>query len=90
MDRPTSTVEEAFEEVGLDDQKQQQQLPAQHRKRGFFSKFSDVQEKEASTPGTVSRFLIPSRKRGQSGQGAELGTMEHPKIMVASDGPAAS
>jgi hypothetical protein len=84
MDYPTPTAEEPFEDVGLDDQKhhQQQGSAQQPRKRGFFSKFSDSQEKES-----VSRFLIPGRKRGQSGQGAELGSMDHPKVMVTgSDG----
>lgn len=84
MDYPTPTAEEPFEDVGLDDQKhhQQQGSAQQSRKRGFFSKFSDGQEKES-----VSRFLIPGRKRGQSGQGAELGSMDHPKLMVTgSDG----
>ena len=89
MERPTSTVEEAFEDVGLEDQKQQhqhQQSPHPQRKRGFFSKFSDGQEKDASTPGPVSRFLTSGRKRGQSGQGAELGNMENPKVLVTAEG----
>jgi len=84
-DRPTSTVEEAFEDVGLDDQKQQAQSP-QPRKRGFFSKFSDEKDKDVATQGSVSRFLNTGRKRGQSGQGAELGNMEHPKVVVTQDG----
>ncbi|KAI2621092.1 hypothetical protein GGR54DRAFT_88115 [Hypoxylon sp. NC1633] len=69
------TAEEGFEEVGLnDDQKQ-----AQPKKKGFFSKFSDSQE-PASHPQSsgMSRF-IPGRKRAQSGQGSELGTIERPK-----------
>lgn len=88
MDRPTSTVEEAFEDVGLDDQKQHQPQPSpqQSRKRGFFSKFSDGQEKDSNTPGPVSRFLTSGRKRGQSGQGAELGSIDNPKVMVTADG----
>ena len=92
LERPTSTVEEAFEDVGLDDQKHHpHQQPAQQtRKRNFFSKFSDGQERDATTQGTVSRFLNPGRKRGQSGQGSELGTMDHPKVLVTSDGQDAS
>lgn len=90
MERQPPTAEEGFEDVGLDDQKQ---AP---RKRGFFSKFSDQQGQDrapspshsgAATPGaggTMSRFL-PGRKRGQSGQGAELGAIEHPKVMVTSE-----
>ena len=84
-DRPTSTVEEAFEDVGLDDQKQQQSS-VHTRKRGFFSKFSDEKDKDAATQGPVSRFLNTGRKRGQSGQGAELGNMEQPKAVVTSEG----
>ncbi|EGO53492.1 hypothetical protein NEUTE1DRAFT_74131 [Neurospora tetrasperma FGSC 2508] len=72
--RDFSTPEESFEEVGLNDDKQQAQ-PA--KKRGFFSKFgSDAPEnatplKEKENGQAMSRFL-PGRKRGQSGQGAEL------------------
>ncbi|RFU78045.1 hypothetical protein TARUN_4201 [Trichoderma arundinaceum] len=68
------TAEENFEDVGLDDQKQQP------RKRGFFSKLTETQEKDASAQTGVSRFLMPGRKRAQSGQGAELGTMEQTTV----------
>lgn len=80
MERQPPTAEEGFEDVGLDDQKQHP------RKRGFFSKFSDAQssDRESSPQASMSRFL-PGRKRGQSGQGAELGTIDHPKVMVTSD-----
>lgn len=71
MDLQPPTAEEPFEDVGLEDQKQQT------RKRGFFSKFGD-QDKEPGQA-TVSRFLMPGRKRAQSGQGAELGQMDHHK-----------
>lgn len=85
MERQPPTAEENFEDVGLDDQKQYQQHSSQQhpRKRGFFSKFADVQEKDSPNQPAVSRFL--GRKRGQSGQGAELGSIEHPKVMVTSD-----
>lgn len=75
LERAPPTPEESFEDVGLDDQKQQP------RKRGFFSKLTDMQDKEsAGNPGqqSMSRFLIGGRKRGQSGQGAELGSMDQP------------
>lgn len=82
MDYPPPTAEETFEDVGLDDQKLNSQVVAQQqRKRGFFSKFSNDQDKES-----VSRFLMPGRKRGQSGTGAELGPMDHPKITVTPEG----
>lgn len=81
MDYPPPTAEEPFEDVGLDDHKVNSQTVAAHqRKRGFFAKFSDGQDKES-----VSRFLIPSRKRGQSGQGSELGSMDYPKVTVTPD-----
>lgn len=83
MERQPPTAEENFEDVGLDDQKQQHNQHAQQpRKRGFFSKFSEIQEKDPNQP-AVSRFL--GRKRGQSGQGAELGSIDHPKVMVTSE-----
>ncbi|KAG5917979.1 hypothetical protein E4U42_007050 [Claviceps africana] len=63
-------AEEVFEDVGLDDYMQQP------RKRGFFSKLTDSQD----APGqpTVSRFLVSGRKRGHSGQGAELTPIRPP------------
>ncbi|KNA94667.1 hypothetical protein FOXG_00599 [Fusarium oxysporum f. sp. lycopersici 4287] len=82
------TAEERFEDVGLDDHKQQQQQlapQAQPQKRGFFSKFSD---KDSSSNPTVSRFLMHGRKRAQSGQGSELTPMDNasPKVTVSTDG----
>ncbi|KAK1777364.1 hypothetical protein QBC45DRAFT_191158 [Copromyces sp. CBS 386.78] len=80
--RDFTTPEESFEEVGLNDDKQQTQ-PA--KKRGFFKFGSDAPEHATGTPlkekengQAMSRFL-PGRKRGQSGQGAEL--------MPVADGP---
>ncbi|KAM0512625.1 hypothetical protein ACHAPE_008650 [Trichoderma viride] len=69
------TADEGFEDVGLEDQKQQP------RKRGFFSRLTESEEKDPSpAPSGVSRFLIPGRKRAQSGQGSELGPMEHTPV----------
>ncbi|KAL1883177.1 hypothetical protein Daus18300_000235 [Diaporthe australafricana] len=80
---------EGFEEVGLNDdyKVQPQQAPTQPaKKRGFFAKFSDHNNQEnphspvASPSPTTSRFsLLPGRKRGQSGQGAELGQVDRPR-----------
>lgn len=70
MERQPPTAEEAFEDVGLEDQKQQP------RKRGFFSKLTDTQDKDSTSQPNVSRFLMPGRKRAQSGQGAELGPID--------------
>lgn len=81
----SSEEDEGFEEVHLNDENKQQtqSAPAQPKKRGFFSKFSDHNQETGGispivspTP-TASRFsLLPSRKRAQSGQGAELGSVE--------------
>ncbi|PWI75004.1 hypothetical protein PCL_08318 [Purpureocillium lilacinum] len=75
MERQPPTAEEGFEDVGLDDHKQPP------RKRGFFSKFGDSQDKDGhlAEPSPVSRFLMPVRKRGHSGQGSELGAMDRPQ-----------
>jgi hypothetical protein len=86
---PPTPEEEDFEEVGLEDQKSQVQAQQQQRKRGFFSKFSDTQDKgdKDANNQPMSRFL-PGRKRGQSGQGAELGSIEHlqkPQVLVTSE-----
>lgn len=86
------TYEERFEDVGLDDHKQQQQQPPVHQvqpqKRGFFSKFSDSRDKDPSSNPSVSRFLMHGRKRAQSGQGSELTPMDNgpPKVTVSSEG----
>ncbi|GJC87020.1 hypothetical protein ColTof4_04868 [Colletotrichum tofieldiae] len=80
-DRDLPTADEGFEDVGLDDQKHHQHQPS--RMRGLFSRFGDSDHKEpsANSPNSsVTRFLSGAgRKRGQSGQGSELGTIERPK-----------
>ncbi|TID21264.1 hypothetical protein E6O75_ATG04659 [Venturia nashicola] len=71
IDRPHEPVEEGFEEVGLNDE-------AKPKKRGLFSRFGDtladapvyVDARPASSHHNFLQF--PGRKRGQSGQGAEL------------------
>ncbi|KAI1400376.1 hypothetical protein F4819DRAFT_372514 [Hypoxylon fuscum] len=70
------TAEEGFEDVGLNDEKQNQQP----KKRGFFAKFSESTETttNAHPSGTGMSRFIPGRKRAQSGQGAELGAIERP------------
>ncbi|KAH8676337.1 hypothetical protein BX600DRAFT_454809 [Xylariales sp. PMI_506] len=83
FDKQPPTAEEGFEDVGLNDEQKQssQQAP---KKRGFFSKFGDSQEPSAHShvPGmSMSRF-IPGRKRAQSGQGAELGSMDQPTLSL--------
>lgn len=85
---------EGFEDVGLneDEPKPQvqhmytQQSQPQPKKRGFFAKFSDHSQENgglspiASPSPTTSRFsLLPSRKRAQSIQGAEMSQVERPQ-----------
>ncbi|KAL9604522.1 MAG: hypothetical protein Q9219_000487 [cf. Caloplaca sp. 3 TL-2023] len=76
MERPQPTSEEAFEDVGLEDETKQQPP----KKRGIFARFGDNTETviagDSSRPGSSHRgFHLPGRKRGQSGQGAELGNI---------------
>ena len=73
---PTSRPkdDEGFEEVGLHDD-------VKPKRRTFFSRFGDSAEATAgsengSRPNSSHHgFHLPGRKRGQSGQGAELGSI---------------
>jgi hypothetical protein len=47
------------------------------KKKGFFSKFGENSESTAQSQ-TSSRFHIPGRKRGTSGVGEELGSIQRP------------
>ncbi|TVY16285.1 hypothetical protein LARI1_G003730 [Lachnellula arida] len=67
FERQPPTAEEGFEDVGLNDEAKQQ-----IKKKGFFSKFGDSDSQSGS------RFHITGRKRGQSGVGEELGSMQRP------------
>ena len=86
FERPQPTDEEAFEEVGLNDEAKQPP-----KKRGIFSRFGENPEAsptgESSRPSSSHRgFHIPGRRRGQSGQGAELGSIERPAKESSDDG----
>ena len=77
-ERPETTNEEQFEDVGLNDESAR--VP--QKKKGIFSRFGDNSDTSA-VPGDAARpssshrgFHLPGRKRGQSGQGAELGNIE--------------
>ena len=84
-ERPATTdEEERFEDVGLNDDSAK--VPSQQKKKGIFSRFGDS---NADTPSAASGggdaarptsshrgFHLPGRKRGQSGQGAELGNID--------------
>lgn len=79
-ERPQPTSEEIFEDVGLEEESKQQPP----KKRGIFARFGDNTESTASgdgpRPSSSHRgFHLPGRKRGQSGQGAELGNISRPQ-----------
>lgn len=66
-----SLEEDAFEDVGLADEE------AKPKKKGIFARFGDSGTDNTSSsnnrPGSSHlSFRLPGRKRGQSGQGAEL------------------
>ena len=88
FERPQPTDEEGFEDVGLNDE-------AKPKKKGIFSRFGDTSEPasndENSRPSSSHRGFhipshIPGRKRGQSGQGAELNSMDRKKADPGDDG----
>lgn len=80
--------EEDFEDVGLNDSSKQDEDFKQHqaKKRGIFSRFGDhapdsQAPADAPRPNSSHRgFHLPGRKRGQSGQGAELGSINQPIV----------
>ncbi|KAK2761566.1 hypothetical protein FQN54_001394 [Arachnomyces sp. PD_36] len=78
------TNEEQFEDVGLNDE-------VKPKKRGLFSRFggdsNDANSSADTTrPSSAHRgFHIPGRKRGHSGQGAELGSMNRSDAIGAHD-----
>jgi len=76
IDRPNAPVDEGFEEVGLHDE-------IKPKKRGLFARFGDSAEStptpsEARPMPSHHNFLFNGRKRGQSGQGAELRHIPRP------------
>ena len=84
---PSKTSDdEGFEEVGLNDEAKQPP-----KKRGIFARFGDSSENQATGESgrpnsSHGRFHLPGRKRGQSGQGAELGNIDRPKDEKSEDG----
>lgn len=88
FEREPPTTEEGFEDVGLnDDQKQQNPI----KKKGLFSRFGESDQARPPSPTTSlgSKFHITGRKRGQSGQGAELGSIERPSTANRTESPVA-
>lgn len=85
FDKPQSTEEEeGFEEVGLHDE-------PKPKKKSFLSRFGESASDAPTAAGDTSKshfgLHLPGRKRGQSGQGAELGSIERPGSKGKSDGP---
>ncbi|OOQ90504.1 hypothetical protein PEBR_04240 [Penicillium brasilianum] len=79
FERPDRMEEEAFEEVGLNDE-------AKPKKRGLFARFGDSSndtQQAANKSSTSFGFHIPGRKRGQSGGGSELSAVKTPTTTVA-------
>jgi hypothetical protein len=72
FEKQPPTTEEAFEDVGLNDEQTKQV-----KKKGFFSRLADGPE-TSTQASTGSRFHIGGRKRGQSGVGEELGSIQPP------------
>lgn len=79
--------DEGFEDVGLNDE------PKPTKKKGFFSRFGESNANadggsgsDASRPASSHHGVkILGRKRGQSGQGAELGDMSQTKTLEAKE-----
>ncbi|KAF2866766.1 hypothetical protein BDV95DRAFT_611441 [Massariosphaeria phaeospora] len=86
-----ATAEEAFEDVGLNDDPKPQPQPQPAKKRGLFARFGDSSSsnhtdgKHEERPSTSHHFNFTGRKRAQSGQGSELKDMPRnmvPKVAV--------
>jgi hypothetical protein len=69
-------AEERFEEVGLHDD-------VKPKKKSIFARFAETTDGNATSrpisPGGHHGFSFTGRKRGHSGQGAELGKIDRPK-----------
>ncbi|KAI4208992.1 MAG: hypothetical protein LQ351_008034 [Letrouitia transgressa] len=88
LERPQPTDEEDFEDIGLNDDARHQPP----KKRSIFARFGDNSEASSSPSGDNPRptsshkgFHFPGRKRGQSGQGAELGNIERPSASTTNN-----
>jgi len=74
--RPAPTAEEEFEDVGLNDD-------TKPKRRGWMSRLTDSTEggpPDSRPTSSHHGFHMPGRKRGQSGQGAELGAMNRSNL----------
>lgn len=78
-DRPAPPEETVFEEVGLGDE-------TKPKKRTLFSRFGDSSDANSSAgPSHHHGFSFTGRKRGHSGQGAELRNISRPVSSGASE-----
>ncbi|KAI9755814.1 MAG: hypothetical protein M1815_004595 [Lichina confinis] len=75
VDRRPTMEEAPFEDVGLNDE-------VKPKRRSIFGRFGDSGDHGAASPSTGTSthhaFLFPGRRRGHSGQGAELHSMPRP------------
>ncbi|KAI9851458.1 MAG: hypothetical protein M1838_003647 [Thelocarpon superellum] len=74
FDSEPPTEEEGFEDVMLNDE-------TKPKRKSIFSRFGDSSDTTTTTPPNSSThhvFHLPGRKRGHSGQGAELGKIDRP------------
>lgn len=84
---PKSADEEGFEDVGLNDEAKQPP-----KRRGIFARFGESNAEtptsgDSARPGSSHRgFHLPGRKRGQSGTGAELASIDKPMNEGGEDG----
>jgi hypothetical protein len=80
-------AQEGFEDVGLNDEPAKQTPPPPpQKKKGLFARFGDnhggsdsassQEERSGGSGSSHLHFGFSGRKRGQSGQGAELKSME--------------
>ena len=80
--RQLPTAEERFEDVGLNDD-------VKPKKKSIFARFADTSDGNATdrptTPSPHHGFSFTGRKRGHSGQGAELGKIDRPKSSGAQE-----
>ena len=86
-EEPIDEGDAPFEDVGLNDD-----IKPPPKKKGIFSRFGDSSTEQPKDGDVVrpasghSRFHLPGRKRGQSGQGSELGNIDKLKKEAEEDG----
>ena len=76
LNPPEEQPEDRFEDVGLDEDASATEAKPSGKRQGIFARFGGGTEvsSAASRPGSSAHFW--GRKRGTSGQGAELGSLD--------------